>query len=64
MKESPEHTVTSIPEKHGNGAGERVRHRGRCSCGASTYMHYSTPDLAKTALRRTHIRDTNEKETT
>lgn len=49
---SEAHGVTALREKR----GDAVRWRGRCSCGAQTYMHYSSPDTARTALRRTHLR--------
>lgn len=56
---SEEHTVSSVPEKHGQGANAQTRHRGRCSCGVTTNLHYSTPDAARTAIRRTHLADIN-----
>lgn len=33
---------------------ERVRYRGRCSCGRKTHMGYSTPAAALSAIRLTH----------
>jgi hypothetical protein len=50
-----EHSISVISEKRGSGANARVRYRGRCSCSHTTFMHYSTPDAARTALERTHI---------
>jgi hypothetical protein len=54
-----EHQVSTTPEKRGQGANAQVRHRGRCSCGRSTFMHYSTLDAARTAMNRTHIAELN-----
>ena len=48
-----EHAVSALPEKHDGG----MRFRGRCSCGANSYMVYSTKAAAKAALRRTHLAD-------
>jgi short subunit dehydrogenase-like uncharacterized protein len=50
-----DHQVSSTTEKRGTGANEKVRHRGRCSCGHTTHLHYSTQEAARTALRLTHI---------
>ena len=55
MTDPFDHQVTSTKEKRGHGANEQTRYRGRCSCGHTTYMHYSTPEAARTAVRRTHI---------
>jgi hypothetical protein len=33
---------------------ERIVYRGRCSCGYETHMHYSEPQIALGAIRRTH----------
>ena len=50
------HTLSVMKEQRRTGPGEALttRYRGRCSCGAQTFMHYSTPDAARTAMRRTH----------
>ena len=50
---SDEHAVSALAEKHDDG----MRFRGRCSCGKSSYMVYSTKAAAKAALRRTHLAD-------
>lgn len=60
MIDPPDHVVSSTTEtRHLGQAGGRdvVRHRGRCSCGKQTNLHYSTADAAKTAIRLTHIVD-------
>lgn len=54
-----EHAVTAIKEPHKVGRETITRWRGRCSCGRTTYMHYSTPIAATTALNRTHIAELN-----
>ncbi len=38
-------------------AGEKVRYRGRCSCGRRTHQTYSTPGLALSAIRFVHNPD-------
>lgn len=50
-----EHTVSATKEIHGQGANALTRYRGRCSCGHVTFMHYSSPAAARTAIKRTHI---------
>jgi hypothetical protein len=51
-----EHVVSSLPDVRRVGVDRTItRYRGRCSCGEVTFMHYATPDSAKTAIRRTHI---------
>ena len=52
-----EHTVTAMKEIRHIDGHDAVRWRGRCSCSAQTYMHYSTPEAARTAVRRTHLKD-------
>jgi hypothetical protein len=52
-----DHQVTTTSEKRGQGANAQTRYRGRCSCGHTTYMHYSTPEAARTAVRRTHLQE-------
>lgn len=49
------HKVSALREKRHVGNREVVRYRGRCSCGTQSFMHYSTPIAAKTAMERTHI---------
>jgi hypothetical protein len=58
-----EHTVSAVSERHyiRNPAGDMtVRWRGRCSCGARSFMHYATAKAAKVALRRTHLQDSDD----
>lgn len=55
--ESFEHEVSSTAEKRGEGAKAQTRYRGRCSCGHVSYLHYSTPQAARTAVRRTHLKE-------
>jgi hypothetical protein len=48
---SDDHDISAIAEKH-NGT---TKYRGRCSCGANSYMTYATMAMARAALRRTHM---------
>lgn len=48
-----DHIANAIAEKR----ADKMRYWGRCSCGTTTHMRYSTPESARTAIRRTHIAD-------
>ena len=52
---SDEHKVSAMREMRHIGGKWTPRWRGRCSCGAQTYMHYAFPSSAQTALHRTHL---------
>jgi hypothetical protein len=59
-----EHTVTAMKEIRHIDGHDAVRWRGRCSCSATSYMHYSTAAAAKTAIRQTHLHEATEPERT
>jgi len=52
-----DHEISAMKERHREHgtAHDVLRWRGRCRCGAKSYMTYATTDAAKTALRRTHL---------
>ena len=52
---SDDHEISALPEKHQVRSEAVTRYRGRCSCGAVSFMHYGTKQAARTALRRTHM---------
>lgn len=57
-----EHVASATKEIRGD--KHNVRYRGRCSCGKTTSLHYSTPDAAKSAMEHTHIAEINLNERT
>ena len=52
---SDEHDVSVLREMRSVQGKEVPRYRGLCSCTWRTYMHYSTPEAARTATRRIHL---------
>jgi hypothetical protein len=53
-----DHTASATKETRGD--KHNVRYRGRCSCGRVSFMHYSTPEAARTAITRAHIAEVKE----